>query len=84
MARAFDDALGMRRARRNIYAHRALDDHCLVADDKLDLEPGKVRTGADGDMLGVAIVRMLVNVIRLRRLDVLDAAHDGVEILLPA
>ena len=47
---------------------------------KLDLEPTEVRTGADGDMLGVAIVRVHLDVIRLRRLDVLDAAHDGVEI----
>ena len=40
MAGALDDALGMRRAGRNIHADRALDDHFVIADLELDLEAG--------------------------------------------
>ena len=67
MARAVNDALRVRRSRRDIHADGTLDDNSLVAYLELDLQPGELRSSADGDMLRVAVVRVLIDVIRLCR-----------------
>src|SRR4030095_557668 len=82
VARALDNSLAMRRARRNIYPHRALDHHFLVADHKFDLEAGPLRAGTNRDMLGGAFVCVLVDVISLRRPDIGHAADYGVKACL--
>src|SRR5262249_44223644 len=79
MARTLDNSLAMWRARRNIYAHGALDNNFLIADHKFDLETSKLRPDSNGDVPGVAIVRVLVDVIGLRRLDIGDATNDSVK-----
>ena len=72
----------MRGASGDIYAHRALDNNFLVADHEFDLEAGKLWPGTNRDVLGVAVVCVLVDVISLRRPDVGDAAHYGVKACL--
>src|SRR4030095_2147943 len=82
MARALDNPLAMWRARRNIYAHWALNNNFLAADHKFDLEAGKFWPSSNRAVLGVAVVRVLVDVISLRRLNVGDAADYGVKACL--
>ncbi len=72
MARALDNSLAMWRACRNIYAHGLSTTNFLVADHKFDLEAGKFWAGSNGDVLGVAVVCVLVDVISLCRPDVGD------------
>src|SRR6266511_5566948 len=79
MARTLNDALRVRRSGRDIHADGTLDDNFLVAYLELDLQPGELGAGADGDMLRVAVVRVLVDVVGLSRMHVGHAAHDRVE-----
>jgi len=72
----------VRDSRRNVHSRRALHHDFLAADDKLGLEAGKLRPFSDHDVIGVAIVRVLVHVFGLRRLDLRDRADDGVKVRL--
>src|SRR5215470_7789036 len=69
----------MRRAGGNVHTHRTFSDNLLVADNELDGQTGKLRPCANRYVISVAIVRMLIDVVRLRRLHVGDAADNRIE-----
>src|SRR5215471_17577717 len=69
----------MRRAGGNVHTHRTFSDNLLVADNELDGQTGKLRSCANRYVISVAVVGMLIDVVRLRRLHVGDAANNRIE-----